>query len=87
MCCMYVRLHKRQKQLPSTSSLLAVWKEVHVHKQDSHLTLIECPGNHTVTTCVLRIATAATMPMLPAEDVANIWLPLVAAVVSAHMIE
>jgi hypothetical protein len=48
-----------------------------------YYTLIECQDNHTVTTCVLRIATAATM--LVAEDVANIWLLLVGAVVVVHM--
>ena len=47
--------------------------------------MIECPDNHTITTCVLRIATATTMRV--AVAVANIWLPRVGAVVivSAHM--
>ncbi len=48
-----------------------------------------CLVNHSITTCVLRIATAATTTMPVVEDAANIELnlplALVGAVVVVHM--
>ena len=43
-----------------------------------------CPVNHSITTCVLRIATAATMRV--DEDAANIELNLPLALVSAVVV-